>query len=142
MKVIYFSRLSLCSYFSILQHDEALIVAMSRRKDEENKAAGAEAFRGATVGAAKVEKPHYPELSPLPCSYIPAIVLVPNLAFTDTVAISVGSHRWWTWCRGLLPVSHLSRIDSTIQSVCSSSLTWSYPIPIRISYTGTSSYPE
>ena len=67
--------LSLFSYFSILQHDEALIIAMSRRKDEENKAAGAEAFRGAIVGAAKVEKPHCPEPFPPPYSYIPAIVL-------------------------------------------------------------------
>ena len=52
---------------------------MSRRKDEENKAAGAEAFRGAIVGAAKVEKPHYPELPPSPAHTFLQLCWYPTL---------------------------------------------------------------
>ena len=52
---------------------------MSCRKDEENKAAGAEAFRGATVGAAKVEKPHYPELPPSPAHTFLQLCWYPTL---------------------------------------------------------------
>lgn len=68
---------------SILHYDKylALTVTMPRRTEEETNAAGAEAFRGALVGAAKVEAPrslhpsafphysHISQIAPQTCIY-------------------------------------------------------------------------
>ena len=89
---------------------------MSRRTEEEASVAGAEAFRGAVFGAAKVEAP--PSLHPqFPATHI-SYKLPPKFDSTDAIAIAVGSHCWWSRRHRLLPFSYISRIDRAVQSVC------------------------
>lgn len=90
---------------------------MPRRTEEETNAAGAQAFKGALVGAAKVHDP--PALYPqLPATHL-FYKLLPNLGSTNTVTFSVGPHCWWSRRHRLFCFSYLSRVDCTVQSVCS-----------------------
>ena len=90
---------------------------MSRRPEKEKSLASAEAFRGGIVGTAKVEDPLalHPQL---PAAHTPHERLL-VLGLTDTVAFLVGSPCRWPRFHRLLPIPYLSRIDYTIQSVCS-----------------------
>ena len=99
---------------TILHHDEASILVMSRKAEKENSVAGTEAFRGAVVGTAKVKVPPRPHPQ-LPAAHTFCNCL-PNLGYTDTKC-SVGSPCWWSWFHRLLPVSYISGIDFTVQSV-------------------------
>lgn len=114
---------------------------MPRRTEEETNAAGAEAFRGALVGAAKV-KPTSTSASATSATHLYK-KLFSNLDLADAVTCSVGSHSRWSRRRRLFSVSYLSRVDYTVQSVCSCAvnptsifqsrpvLTWTYSLTHR-----------
>ena len=93
---------------------------MSRRAEQERSAASTEALRGALVGTAKVKKDP-PSLHPQLLAAHTFCNWLTNLGYTDTNCL-VGSPCWWSRFRRLLPVSHLPRIDSPIQSVRSRAL--------------------
>lgn len=80
---------------------------MPRRSEEETSVASAEAFRGAVVGAAKVQPP---SIQPVHTYYEG----LPNFGSTDAVLLLVGSHCWRSRLRRLLHLSYISRIDYTV----------------------------
>ena len=86
-----------------------------QRTSEGASIAGSEALRGAIVGGAKVridfnKLPHTSEaLYTSPRS--------PSVTSADIVIVIVGPHLRRTWCRRILPLAHLQKLDRPIQSV-------------------------